>query len=62
MTLLKAHIMFKCFFHLVNAKEESCDLKSIILVVKKKKTTAFLRSSTPFTLNSVHINRCGCVS
>lgn len=35
MVLFKAHMMFKCFFHLINAKEESLDLKSIILLVKK---------------------------
>ena len=35
MVLFKAHMMFKCFFHLINAKEESLDLKSIISLVKK---------------------------
>lgn len=36
MALFKAQRMFKCFFHLINAKEESLDLKSIILLIKKK--------------------------
>lgn len=45
MVLFKAHMMFKCFFHLINAKEESLDLKSIILLVKK---IAFLKTDNPF--------------
>lgn len=38
--------MFKCFFHLINAEEESLDLKFIILAVKKN---SILRSSKPLT-------------
>ena len=44
MALFKARIMFKCFFHLINAKEKSLDLKSIILVVKRN-----IRPSHPLT-------------
>ena len=52
MVLFKAHMMFKCFFHLINAKEESLDLKSIILLVKK---IAFLKTDNPVVRNSFDI-------
>ena len=56
--------MFKCFFHLINAKEESLDLKSIILLVKNIYIyIAFLKPGNPlpYIVNTLtDVGMCGC--